>query len=60
MQERRPQQQQRLSSRDDAFSETIVPALVSAAPPIVAGDQIVFVLGNYRGDIWMPDLQASR
>jgi hypothetical protein len=41
------------------LSETIVPAMVSAAAPIVAGDQIVFLLGNYRGDIWMLDLQAS-
>ena len=41
------------------LSETIVPTLVSAAAPIVAGDQIVFVLGNYRGDIWMLDLQGT-
>ena len=40
------------------LSETIVPAMVSAAGPIVAGDQIVFVLGNYRGDIWMMNLEA--
>jgi hypothetical protein len=41
------------------LSETIVPAMISAAAPIVAGDQIVFLLGNYRGDIWMLDLQVS-
>jgi hypothetical protein len=41
------------------LSETIVPTLVSAAAPIVAGDQIVFVLRNYRGDIWMMNLKAS-
>ena len=41
------------------LSETIVPALISAAAPIIAGDLIVFLLGNYRGDIWMLDLQAA-
>jgi hypothetical protein len=41
------------------LSETIVPALISFAAPIIAGDQIVFLLGNYRGDIGMLDLQAS-
>ena len=41
------------------LSETIVPTMISAAAPIVAGDQIVFLLGNYRGDIWMMNLQAS-
>ena len=39
------------------LSETIVPAMITPAAPIVAGDQIVFLLGNYRGDIWMMDLQ---
>jgi Tol biopolymer transport system component len=38
------------------LSETIVPTLVSSVTPIVAGDQIVLMLGNYRGDIWMLDL----
>jgi Tol biopolymer transport system component len=38
------------------LSETIVPAMVTSAAPIVAGDQIVFLLGNYRGDIWMMNL----
>jgi Tol biopolymer transport system component len=38
------------------LSEMIVPAMVSAAAPIIAGDQIVFLLGNYRGDIWMLNL----
>jgi Tol biopolymer transport system component len=39
-----------------ALSEMIVPAMISTAAPIVAGDQIVFLLGNYRGDIWMMDV----
>ena len=41
-----------------SLSETIVPAMVASAAPIVAGDQIVFLLGNYRGDIWMMDLPS--
>jgi Tol biopolymer transport system component len=38
------------------LSETIVPAMISSAAPIVAGDQIVLLLGNYRGDIWITDI----
>ena len=41
------------------LSETIVPAMITSAAPIVAGDQIVLLLGNYRGDIWMMSLQES-
>ena len=41
------------------LSETIVPAMITSAAPIVAGAEIVFLLGNYRGDIWMMDLQAG-
>jgi len=41
------------------LSETIVPAMITSAAPIVAGEQIVFLLGNYRGDIWMMNLQAA-
>jgi Tol biopolymer transport system component len=39
-----------------ALSEMIVPAMISTAAPIVAGGQIVFLLGNYRGDIWIMDI----
>jgi hypothetical protein len=35
------------------LSETIVPALINAVAPIVAGDQMVLLLGNYRGDVWI-------
>ena len=38
------------------LSEMIVPTLVSAAAPIIADGQIIFLLGNYRGDIWMMDV----
>jgi hypothetical protein len=41
------------------LSEAIVPGMVTSVAPIIAGDQIVLLLGNYRGDIWMLDLQAS-
>ncbi len=41
-----------------ALSEMIVPAMISTAAPIVAGNQIVFLLGNYRGDIWIMDVPA--
>ena len=34
----------------------IVPAMISSAGPIVAGNQIVFLLGTYRGDIWIMDV----
>jgi hypothetical protein len=39
-----------------ALSEMIVPVMISSAAPIVAGDQMVFLLGNYRGDIWIMDI----
>ena len=36
--------------------EMIVPAMVTGTAPIVAPDQIIFVLGNFRGDIWIRDV----
>jgi len=41
------------------LSEMIVPAMVTSVAPIVADNQIVFLLGNYRGDIWMMNLARS-
>ena len=38
------------------LSEMIVPAMVTAAAPIAAPDQIIFVLGNFRGDVWIRDV----
>jgi hypothetical protein len=29
---------------------------VSAAAPIAAPDQIIFVLGGFRGDVWIGDV----
>lgn len=39
-----------------ALSEMIVPAMVTAVAPIAAPDQIIFVLGDFRGDVWMMDI----
>jgi hypothetical protein len=38
------------------LSETIVPAMVTAVAPIIAPDQIIFVLGNFKGDVWIRDI----
>jgi Tol biopolymer transport system component len=39
-----------------SLSEMIVPAMITAVAPIVAPDQIIFVLGEFRGDVWMMDV----
>ena len=36
--------------------EMIVPAMLPGTTPIVAPDQIIFVLGDFRGDIWIRDV----
>lgn len=36
--------------------EMIVPAMVNGTVPVVAPDQIIFVLGDFRGDIWLMDI----
>ena len=36
--------------------EMIVPAMVTGTTPIVAPDQIIFVLGDFRGDVWIRDI----
>jgi hypothetical protein len=38
------------------LNEMVVPAFLSGTAPVAAPDQIVFVLGDFRGDIWMMDL----
>ena len=38
------------------LTEVIVPAMVTSVAPIAAPDQIIFVLGNFRGDIWIRDV----
>jgi hypothetical protein len=39
-----------------ALRELIVPAMVTGTTPIVAPDQIIFVLGDFRGDVWIRDV----
>ena len=36
--------------------EMIVPAMMNGTAPVVAPDQIIFVLGDYRGDLWIRDV----
>jgi Tol biopolymer transport system component len=38
------------------LNEMVVPAALAGTTPIVAPDQIIFVLGDFRGDIWMMTL----
>ena len=38
------------------LTETIVPAMVTSVAPIAAPDQIIFVLGDFRGDVWLIEL----
>jgi len=36
--------------------EMIVPAMVTGTTPIVGPDQIILVLGDFRGDVWIRDV----
>ncbi len=36
--------------------EMIVPAMVTGTAPVVAPDQIILVLGDFRGDVWIRDV----
>jgi hypothetical protein len=36
--------------------EMIVPAMMNHIAPVVAPDQIVFVLGDFRGDVWIREV----
>ena len=37
------------------LGEVVVPAFMNGAAPITAPDQIVFILGDFRGDVWLRD-----
>ena len=41
-----------------AFSSTemVIPNAPVGAAPVATNDQIIFVLGDFRGDVWMLDL----
>jgi Tol biopolymer transport system component len=48
----------------DAFTvfsstEMVVPAMITGVAPIATADRIIFVLGDFRGDIWTLDLDPS-
>ena len=38
------------------LGEMIVPGMVTGTAPIVAPGQIIFVLGDFRGDVWIRDI----
>jgi hypothetical protein len=40
-------------------SELVVPTFLSGMAPVATTDQIIFVLGDFRGDVWMMDLDAT-
>jgi len=39
-----------------ALGEMIIPAMMLGTAPVVAPDQIIFVLGDFRGDVWIRDV----
>jgi hypothetical protein len=48
----------------DAFTaftsnELIVPTMITGAAPVATADRIIFVLGDFRGDVWMMDLEGA-
>ena len=43
-----------------ASSEMVVPAGLAGMTPVATGDQMVLVLGDFRGDVWVLDLGESR
>ena len=48
----------------DAFTamtltEMVVPASMAGTAPVATHDRIVFVLGDFRGAVWMMDLEST-
>jgi Tol biopolymer transport system component len=41
------------------LTELLVPVFLSGTAPLVAPDQLLLVLGDFRGDLWMRDLPAE-
>jgi hypothetical protein len=37
----------------------LMPAYLPGTAPIATPDQIIFVLGDFRGDVWLMDLSSS-
>jgi Tol biopolymer transport system component len=40
-----------------ALSELVMPAYLSGTAPVATPDQILLVLGDFRGDVWLMDLE---
>jgi Tol biopolymer transport system component len=40
-------------------NEMVIPALVTGTAPLATRDQIFLVLGDYRGDVWLMELERS-
>jgi Tol biopolymer transport system component len=40
-------------------AEMVVPANITATAPVATRDGIIFVLGDFRGDVWMMDLEPG-
>jgi hypothetical protein len=38
------------------LSELLMPAYLPGTAPIATADQIILVLGDFRGDVWVMDL----
>jgi hypothetical protein len=33
--------------------------MITGAAPVATADRIIFVLGDFRGDVWMMDLEGA-
>ena len=40
-----------------ASNEMVMPAYLPGTAPIATPDQIILVLGDFRGDVWMLELE---
>ena len=40
--------------------EMMMPAFLSGTAPIATSDQIIFVLGDFRGDVWLMELEPDQ
>ena len=41
-------------------NEMVVPSLIPGCAPIAGPDQIVFILADFRVDIWMMDIDTGK
>jgi hypothetical protein len=42
-----------------ASNEMVMPAFFSGTAPVATPDQIIFVLGDFRGDVWIMDIEPQ-